>query len=394
VVAYFYFDYRNQETQSAENVISSILRQIALGKSELPHSVAELYRKLKGQRRPQQQELEQTVQKLCADFDRVFILIHALDECDANNHRNSVLGFLETLRSSSSVSIFVTSRPHLKDTTMIYETSSKVLIEAENSDLRRYVSQEIESSDAVEEIDIAFEEDIIKKFVAGAHRMYVKSPMCLIIFNWSSSRSFIPCFRELILKVPRFLLVVLQVQAILSETSVGEVEEALDIMPSGLNDAVEETLQRIQKQPEKRRTLGMNTLMWISHSKRPLRVAELSEALSIRPGESYLNPKFRKRQGLMLACCMGLVIVDKESSVIRLVHYSVQEYFSEHHSRIFPFGKQSIAEHLVMYLMSDAFALGSSEDESEILTLIGRHPFATYATRNWGDHVLDATSKM
>lgn len=98
------------------------------------------------------------------------------------------------------------------------------------------------------------------------------------------------------------------------------MEAALDAMPRGLNDAFEETLQRIQKQPDGRKQLGMNTLMWISHARRPLRVMELGEALAInlKPGQAFSNRKYWQSKEI-------LVTVDKESSIIRLVHYSVQE---------------------------------------------------------------------
>ena len=167
----------------------------------------------------------------------------------------------------------------------------------------------------------------------------------------------------------------------------GEMEEALETMPHGLDDALEETLQRVQRQPEKRKMLGMNALMWISHAMRPLKVAELMEALAIKMGATSLNPKFQRSQTIIVACCLGLVTVDKKSSVIRLVHYSVQEYFREHQSRIFPLGEKRIAEHMITYLISEDFASGSRREEKELRALICDHPFTTYATRHWGHHV-------
>ena len=183
-------------------------------------------------------------------------------------------------------------------------------------------------------------------------------------------------------------MAVLHVQAILNETtSIGEMEECLEAMPHGLDDAIEQTLQRIRKQPEKRRILGMDTLMWISHARRPLKVAELSEALAIKVGRTFLNPKFQKSQKIMIACCLGLVAVDEKSSVIRLVHYSVQEYFRKHHDRLFPLGENRIAGQMITYLLSDAFASGSCRKETQLQALIRDHAFTRYATRHWGHHV-------
>ena len=191
----------------------------------------------------------------------------------------------------------------------------------------------------------------------------------------------------------RFLLAALQIHTILSETCVGDMEQALEAMPRGLDDALGETLQRIQAQPEKRKQLGMNTLMWIFFSKRPLKVAELSEALAINPKKCVLDQKFRQSEKMMVSCCLGLVTVDKKSSVIRLVHYSVQEFFRENQIRLWPLGQQSVAELAISYLSSDAFAQGSCREESELVALIHRHPFAKYAARFWGKHVRNAQSQ-
>ena len=73
----------------------------------------------------------------------------------------------------------------------------------------------------------------------------------------------------------RFLLAVLQIHAVLDGVSAGEMEKALETMPCGLDDAFEETLQRIQDQPQNRKALGMNTLMWICHARRPMIIGEL-----------------------------------------------------------------------------------------------------------------------
>ena len=185
----------------------------------------------------------------------------------------------------------------------------------------------------------------------------------------------------------------LQIHTILSETCAGDMEEALEAMPRGLDDALGETLQRIQAQPEKRKQLGMNTLMWIFFSKRPLKVAELSEALAINPKKSVLDRKFQQSQKMMVSCCLGLVTVDEKSSVIRMVHYSVQEYFRENQFRLWPSGQQSIAELTISYLLSDAFSHGSYQAESELSAIIHRHPFTKCAARFWGEHVRDAQSQ-
>ena len=190
----------------------------------------------------------------------------------------------------------------------------------------------------------------------------------------------------------RFLLAVLQIHAVLDSVSAGEIEEALDTMPQGLDDAFQETLQRIQAQPENRRTMAMNKLMWISLAKRPLLIGELFDVLAIKSSERTLNKRNRPSQRLVLECCFGLVTLDEESSVIRLVHYSVQEYLLEHRAGIFPSGEESVAEKCLRYLLCNAFSTGSCPDQETIRACLTDYPFYRYTCRYWGHHVRDAAS--
>ena len=195
----------------------------------------------------------------------------------------------------------------------------------------------------------------------------------------------------------RFLLAVLQIQTILAEPTAGDMEEALKNMPRGLNDAFEETLQRIHKLPEGRRRLGLNTLMWMSHVHKPLTVDELSDALAIRLGEASLNTKYRPSQKRMVDCCLGLVTVDEETSIIRLVHYTAQEYLQDHLDQAFDLAGQTtaelIAELSLTYLMTEPFAAGCCPDQVSIWSIVSRYRFIKYASQFWGNHVLNANSE-
>lgn len=182
----------------------------------------------------------------------------------------------------------------------------------------------------------------------------------------------------------------LQVKAVLGEPTVGEMQVALNKLPSTLNGAIEETKQRIEKQPEGRRRLGMDVLMWISHAKRPLLVTELSDALAIRPREASLVSTFRPSKKSITGCCQGLVVVDEESAVIRFVHYCVQEYFREHHEQSFPSGERTVGSISLTCLMFDTYNQGCCQSEGELQCKFRNSPFVSYAAKYWGDHVRNA----
>lgn len=165
------------------------------------------------------------------------------------------------------------------------------------------------------------------------------------------------------------------------------MEDAIEAMPHDLHQAFYQTLVRIQRQPDGRKRLGMGVLLWISHAQGSLTVAELSEAMAVKPGNTSLNPRRRPSQEMMIECCIGLVTVDRESSSIRLVHYALQEFFRDQREELFPSGEDQIADICIGYLFFDDLGRGCCEAEAEIVRLLKDFPLLRYASNYWGYHV-------
>lgn len=171
-LAHFYFNYQDRRTQSAEVVLASLLRQLAMSSLETPRPLVELHKRIESQQRQvQKQDLDQAILLICADFDRIFIVIDALDECDSE-HRKNLLRSFAILQKNPSVRIFLTSRPHsAHEIARMLETPLQVEIGATDADLRMYLSSKIDDSDNVDVIDEDFKEEIIIKVIHAAHRM-------------------------------------------------------------------------------------------------------------------------------------------------------------------------------------------------------------------------------
>jgi hypothetical protein len=127
--------------------------------------------------------------------------------------------------------------------------------------------------------------------------------------------------------------------------------------------------------------------MWISHAKRPLDVEELSDALSVKPGQTTVNPKYRPSPSIMLECCQGLVTIDPNAARIHLAHYSIQEYLVKHSESLFPDAETYLGTISLTYLMFEDFRTGPLEYEEDIEHRIEMHPFSTYAAQFWGVHM-------
>ena len=100
-------------------------------------------------------------------------------------------------------------------------------------------------------------------------------------------------------------------------------------MPKELDTTFKGVADRIKRQPKSHAELGMRTLIWISHARRTLLVKELCQALAANLENTCLDQDNSPLPKHMVDFGLGLVTIDEESSTIRLVHFSVQEYFRE-----------------------------------------------------------------
>ena len=149
----------------------------------------------------------------------------------------------------------------------------------------------------------------------------------------------------------------------------------------GLEDAYGATLDRIKRQGEEKARLGMAALMWISHAERHFTADELCYALAIEIESPNLNADNVPSIGTLLACCQGLVVLEREASTVRLIHFTLQEYLRAH-SRIFTRAHSTIAETCLTYLNSKqvkAILASRSPD-------VQHTPFLEYSSLYWGVH--------
>ena len=149
----------------------------------------------------------------------------------------------------------------------------------------------------------------------------------------------------------------------------------------GLEGAYSETLSRIKGQGEEEARLGMAALMWISHSERPLKADELCHALGVEIGSPNLDEDNVPSISTLLGSCQGLVTVDKEASTIRLIHFTLQEYFRAH-PQLFGNAHSTMAETCLSYLNSHQVkALSTSPSRA-----LRGTPFLEYSSLYWGVH--------
>lgn len=121
---------------------------------------------------------------------------------------------------------------------------------------------------------------------------------------------------------------------------------------------------RIDSQLPGYRELARRALAWITYAQRTLTTVELCHALAIELGTNDLDPDNICDIDDVLSVWVGLVMVDKESNRVRLVHYTAQEYLERIRSEWIPEGQKNVAEACLTWLSFDGLRYGSGEIEA------------------------------
>ena len=158
---------------------------------------------------------------------------------------------------------------------------------------------------------------------------------------------------------------------------------------NGLSDAYTATLTRLTAQRGNRPGLGLQALMWVVFSVRPLRAEELCHALGVEIGSPELDPENIPPLRTLLASCLGLLTVESSSSTVRLVHFTLKEHLSSD-STLFHSSHSTIAEVCLTYLN-----FGSVSDLSPTLdSAPSTMPLLEYASFYWGLHAKRGMTEM
>jgi hypothetical protein len=163
---------------------------------------------------------------------------------------------------------------------------------------------------------------------------------------------------------------------------------------SGAYDsAYTSAMERIESQVPDQTELAKHVLAWIVHAKRQLYAVELQEALGVEAGEDELDRDNCPDVDDMVSACAGLVIIDEGSSVIRLVHYTTQEYFERTRHDWFPDAEAMITTTCMTCLSFEVFTRDCRQwqDEPNLPHYVGFCLYF-YAARYWLQHAHLATS--
>jgi ankyrin repeat protein len=196
------------------------------------------------------------------------------------------------------------------------------------------------------------------------------------------------------LTLHRFLLAQLHFESVSTKKTLKKMKDVLKNLPTGpkaYDYAYEEAMKRIAGHDADSEELAKQVLSWITCSKRPLSKSELQYALAVEVGKTELDEENLPQLEDMVSVCAGLVIVDEESSIIRLVHYTTQEYFERTQRHWFPDAQTNITTICVSYLSFDEFESGICQNDKEFEQRLQSNKLYDYASHNWGYHAQEAS---
>lgn len=184
--------------------------------------------------------------------------------------------------------------------------------------------------------------------------------------------------------------------SLLDKRTKKRVQYTLDTLSKGseaLGKAYDDVMERVNGQLPHDSALAINVLSWIVHAKRPLTTEEIAHALAVQPEDEELDMDNMFDVEDIVSVCAGLVVVDEESDIIRLVHHTTQEYFEQaredwNHVQLM------IASTCLTYLSFGVFRSGSCSTEEDFESRLVQNPFLDYAARYWGIHTLTVQEEV
>ncbi|KIX01570.1 uncharacterized protein Z518_09296 [Rhinocladiella mackenziei CBS 650.93] len=358
-VAYYYYDYSEQQSQSPSHFAGSLLRQLSSSGDMVPSAVAEFYQRTRNDVKDQTwfNDLRTILRRVAATYSRCYIIVDALDEADGQSRRSGFFDVLDAVRNSSGsvVKVLVTSRPHVVSNGGRFHNARTIDILADPRDLRQFLTKAIQDHpDSEYTMDDELRGQILNTLCDNANGM--------------------------------FLLPALQIRTILDQITKADVKKTLQHLSTNLTEAFQSTIQRISNLSATRRELAFRTLMWISHARRPLTVSELQHALALRIDDNDIDRDNFPSVRTLVDCCCGLVEVDRESSIIRLVHHSLEEYLRHQDHGLFINANLIMTQTCLRYLMLESVKLMAFKSRTDFASAIEDFPFLEYAALQWGHH--------
>ncbi|KAL6801754.1 ankyrin repeat-containing domain protein [Trichoderma sp. SZMC 28012] len=367
-ITYVYFNYNKQEDQDFQKLLASLLKQLAGGLHYLPESTKQLYDEHSKKRtRASLEEIITDLTCVITSYSEVFIILDALDECPFFE-LHLFLSRLFELQRRYKIKILTTSRP-IPEIMDLFNHSNvaKLQIRAETSDVTKCIEAQMDRLPKVARESPALWDEIKAGISEAADGMFLLAQIYLVLLQDKMTLNDIR--RQLVIFKSRN-----------TENTSGQKGKTLTY-------AYEQAIERIRDQKEGISKLAMRALAWVTLAKRQITTLELQHALATQGGMTTLSHDDLPDLSDITSACVGLLTIDEQSHIIRLVHYTAHEYLEETQNSWFPSAEESIMRSCLTYLSFEIFNSGHCQSDEAFEHRIESFPLFHYAANHWECHL-------
>jgi hypothetical protein len=308
---YFFFDGRDEQSalQLHESLIRSLTFQLSCRRAVVPYALSSLYETCQSTNTsPTMKSLHRTLLAILNDFQHVYVMIDALDEC---RERERLLGWIvETIScSGDKLHLLVTSRSERNIAQHLHSPKIvEVVVErdAVDYDIRLYIDSKLREDEALGRWGAGACSKIKSALVQGAKGMY------------GYDQFYVDMHTHVCV---RFRWVDLQLVELQECYHLEAVESQLKCLPKGLDESYHQILSRISK--GKHFQDVKKILQWLAFSARTLWLEEVAEVVCLAfdlNQEPYFAPscRFANPQSV-LYICSSLVSYSKGKCHLRII---------------------------------------------------------------------------
>ncbi|KAH6916284.1 hypothetical protein BKA70DRAFT_1179752, partial [Coprinopsis sp. MPI-PUGE-AT-0042] len=351
-VCYVYFRYSDRSEVTVRNILEVLVMQTLERHPGCLALVEQTYaRHLRERTEPTETQLLALLRQLIEVMTITFYVLDALDEAPTKIR----LALLKTL-SLLNAKLFITSRPLMTIEANFPEAHIFAIV-AQDADIDLHIAKGINDN-------------------AELQRLLLDNPLLR---------------NEIVSTIKQncggmFLHASLQLDALCECFSAQDVRETLKVFPSHIEDVYRRTWARISNEGRKHASLAKAVLVWVLNASRPMTISELERAVATSPDAHKFEASRVVPGSTLISLCGGLVTVEEESKLVRLVHYTARDTLEGLLHETFPHPHSLLAAVCMNHLAECGFQDATISTEEEFKTVLAKDPLLAYASEAWDFH--------
>ncbi|KAH6880250.1 ankyrin repeat-containing domain protein [Coprinopsis sp. MPI-PUGE-AT-0042] len=351
-VCYVYFRYSDRSEMTVRDVLEILVMQTLERHPDCLAVVERTYaRHLRERTEPTEAQLLSLLRQLNGAMAVTFYVLDALDEAPIKIQ----LAVVKTL-ASLDVKLFITSRP-LKTMEANFPEAHTFHIVAQDADIDLLIAKRIGENAELQRLLQVYpflRNEIISTIKQNCSGMFLHAS--------------------------------LQLDALCESLNLQDVRDTLKAFPSSIEGVYRQTWSRISNQCCKHASLAKAVLVWVLNALRPMTMGELERAVATCPYTHKFGPYRHVPGASLVSLCGGLITIEEESKVVRLVHYTAKETIEGLLHEAVPHPHSLLAAVCMTHLADCGFQNTTIGSEEEFKTVLEKDPLLAYASEAWAFH--------